>query len=37
VFTIKITMRRASHSFAASNVRVTVRPGLGDRTIDRPE
>jgi len=37
VFTIKITMRRAGHSFAASNVRVTVRPGLGDRTIDRPE
>jgi len=37
VFTIKITMRRANRSFAASNVRVTVRPGLGDRTIDRPE
>jgi hypothetical protein len=35
VFTIKITMRRANHSLAASNVRVTVRPGLGDRTIDR--
>ena len=37
VFTIKITMRRANRSFAASNVRVTVRPGLGDRTIERPE
>ena len=35
VYNIKVTMRRASRSFAASNVRVTVRPGLGDRTIDR--
>ena len=35
VFTIKITMRRANRSFAASNVRVTVRPGLGDRTLER--
>ena len=36
VFNIKITMRRASRAFAASNVRVTVRPGLGDRTLNRP-
>jgi len=35
-YTIKVTMRRANRSFAASNVRVTVRPGLGDRAIDRP-
>jgi hypothetical protein len=35
VYNIKVTMRRASRSFAASNVRVTVRPGLGDRTTDR--
>src|SRR5439155_2286856 len=30
IFTIKVTMRRANRSLAASNVRVTVRPGLGD-------
>jgi len=36
VYTIKVTMRRANRSLAASNVRVTVRPGLGDRTIERP-
>ena len=35
VYNIKLTMRRANRSFAASNVRVTVRPGLGDRTVDR--
>jgi len=36
VFNIKVTMRRANRAFAASNVRVTVRPGLGDRTLNRP-
>jgi hypothetical protein len=36
VYNIKVTMRRANRSLAASNVRVTVRPGLGDRTIERP-
>ena len=35
IFTIKVTMRRANRSLAASNVRVTVRPGLGDRTLER--
>lgn len=35
VFNIKVTMRRANRAFAASNVRVTVRPGLGDRTLER--
>jgi hypothetical protein len=35
VYTIKVTMRRANRSLAASNVRVTVRPGLGDRTMER--
>jgi hypothetical protein len=34
VYMIKVTMRRANRSLAASNVRVTVRPGLGDRTFD---
>ena len=36
VFNIKVTMRRANRAFAASNVRVTVRPGLGDRSLNRP-
>ena len=36
IYTVKVTMRRASRSLAASNVRITVRPGLGDRTIERP-
>jgi hypothetical protein len=36
IYSIKVTMRRANRSLAASNVRVTVRPGLGDRTIERP-
>lgn len=35
VYTIKVTMRRANRLLAASNVRVTVRPGLGDRTMER--
>jgi hypothetical protein len=36
IYTIKVTMRRANRSLVASNVRVTIRPGLGDRTIERP-
>ena len=28
-------VRRANRALAASNVRVTVRPGLGDRALDR--
>ncbi len=28
VYTIKVTMRRANRSFAASNIHVTVRPGV---------
>ncbi|HVR71442.1 MAG TPA: hypothetical protein VMT87_11420 [Vicinamibacteria bacterium] len=34
VYNVKVTMRRADRSLAASNVRVTVRPGLGDRTLE---
>jgi hypothetical protein len=32
LFNVKITMRRAGRAFAAQSVRVTVRPGLGDRS-----
>ena len=35
VYNIRVTMRRANRALAASNVRVTVRPGLGDRALDR--
>ena len=35
IYNIKVTMRRANRSLAASNVRVTVRQGFGDRTIER--
>jgi hypothetical protein len=35
LYNIKITMRRANRSLAASSIRVTVRPGLGDRTLGR--
>jgi hypothetical protein len=34
VYNVKVTMRRADRSLAAASVRVTVRPGLGDRTLD---
>jgi hypothetical protein len=30
VYNIKVTMRRGNRALAAANVRVTVRPGLGD-------
>jgi hypothetical protein len=33
-YSIKVTLRRANRSLAAQTVRVTVRPGLGDRTIE---
>ncbi len=34
VYNVKVTMRRSDRSMAAASVRVTVRPGLGDRTLD---
>jgi hypothetical protein len=35
VYNVKLTMRRAGRSLASASVRVTVRPGLGDRsTLD---
>jgi hypothetical protein len=34
VYNVKLTMRRADRSLAAASVRVTLRPGLGDRTLD---
>lgn len=34
-YNVRVTMRRAGRSFAAANVRVTVRAGLGDRSFER--
>lgn len=35
VYNVKVTMRRGGRSLAASTVRLTVRPGLGDRTLEQ--
>lgn len=37
VYNIKATFRRTNRTLAQATVRVTVRPGLGDPTIERPE
>jgi hypothetical protein len=34
VYSVKVTMRRSNSSIAVANLKITVRPGLGDRTID---
>ena len=31
----KVTMRRANRTLASTSVRITVRPGLGDPTMER--
>jgi hypothetical protein len=36
VSNVKVTMRRANRNLATATVRVTVRPGLGDRTMEPP-
>ena len=35
VYNIKATLRRVNKPLAAATARVTVRPGLGDRTPER--
>jgi len=35
VYNIKATLRRTGKSLAAATARITVRPGLGDRTMER--
>lgn len=34
VYNVKVTLRRAGRAIAANSVRITVRPGLGDRTME---
>jgi hypothetical protein len=34
-YTVKLTLRRAGKSVASQTLQLTIRPGLGDRTIER--
>ncbi len=36
VYNVKVTMRRGNRALASQSVRVTVRPGAGERTIEDP-
>jgi hypothetical protein len=36
VYTVKLTLKHSGHSLVTQTVRVTVRPGLGDQTIESP-
>ena len=33
-YNVKITMRRANKTLAQTTIKITVRPGLGDRTFE---
>jgi hypothetical protein len=33
IYTIRVTMRKAGRALAAASIRITVRPGLGDRSM----
>jgi hypothetical protein len=35
IYNVKVTMRRTNRSLAVATVKITVRPGLGDRTLER--
>ena len=35
-YNVKVTMRRSNRTLAQSTVKITVRPGLGDRTLNDP-
>jgi hypothetical protein len=37
IYNIKVTMRRSNRPIAVASVKITVRPGLGDRTIERED
>jgi len=34
IYNVKVTLRRAKRTLAAQSVKITVRPGLGDRTVE---
>ena len=35
-YNVKLTMRHANKTLAATTIKITVRPGLGDRTLENP-
>ena len=35
IYNVRVTMRRTNRPLATASVRVTVRPGLGDQTLER--
>jgi hypothetical protein len=35
-YNVKLTMRRANKTVAQTTIKITVRPGLGDRTLEGP-
>ena len=37
LYTVKLTMRRANRPLAQTTIKITVRPGLGDRTRESPQ
>jgi PKD repeat protein len=36
MYSVKLTMRRANRTLAQTTIKITVRPGLGDRTMETP-
>ena len=37
LYNVKLTMRRANRTLAQTTIKITVRPGLGDRTMESPQ
>jgi hypothetical protein len=37
LYNVKVTMRRANRTLAQTTIKITVRPGLGDRTMESPQ
>jgi PKD repeat protein len=36
MYSVKLTMRHANRTLAQTTIKITVRPGLGDRTMETP-
>jgi PKD repeat protein len=36
MYSVKLTMRHANRTLAQTTIKITVRPGLGDRTLETP-
>jgi hypothetical protein len=36
MYNVKLTMRHANRTLAQTTIKITVRPGLGDRTLETP-